>query len=195
MLVAPAAVAAPIVLSTDVEYQFVDQNGLGWARISGRVSITITLAGTGGSLVISGAREWFDARLVESKPPRPNPDLTGDKWKGQITESYPLHEVTIKDRTISFKLDPGHDHLTGSCTPTKVDGLPSTALYECTITGFQWHTIANLPELHHPILFDADPTAKLRVLNSMTGKTKAGSGSRAVSLRKPMPPVKPASKP
>lgn len=187
---APTTQAAPTRLIADVEYHFIDQNGMGWARLSGRVTVTITFTGKSGSLSISGRREWFDGRLTEGKPPRPNPDLTGDKWEGGVVETHPLHDVAVTGRAITFQLDPLHDHLTGSCAPTKAEGLTSATLYECAITGFGWHTIANLPELHHPILFDSDPAAKQRVLNSMTGKTKAGFGSRALSLVKPAPPQK-----
>jgi hypothetical protein len=195
LLVAPTAGAAPMTLTADVEYDFIDQNGMGWAKTGGKVTVRITFSGTGGSLSITGKRESFDGRLVEAKPPRPSPDLTGDKWEGKVTESYPLHDVVVTSRAIAFKLDPVHDHLTGSCTPTKVAELTSATLYECTISGFQWHTIPHLPELHHPILFDADTTAKLRVLNSVTGKTKAGFGHRRVSLVKPALPQKSTPKP
>lgn len=195
MGVAGTSRSAPTTLIADVEYSFIDQNGFGWAATSGKVTVTITFAGTGGSLAITGRREWFDGRLTEGKPPRPNPDITGDKHEGNVTERHPLYDVVVTGRTITFRFDPVHDHLTGSCAPTKAAELTSATLYECTITGWKWHTIAHLPELHHPILLDANTAAKSRVLNSMSGKAKAGFGQRAVSLRSPALPQKAAPKP
>jgi hypothetical protein len=181
VLVASSADAAPQTLSADVDYDFVDQNGFGWARVAGKVTVTLTFAGKAGSLKISGKRRWVDGRVAPSTASRMD---TSNKWEGAVDTTYPLLDVVHTGTAITFKLDPVHDQLTGSCAPTKVTALASTTLHECTITGFKWHTIASLPELHHPIVLDANIRAKARILNSMTGKAKPGYGQRVVSEAK-----------
>ena len=58
-----------------------------------------------------------------------------------------------------------------------------TTLYECTIVGFSWHIIAELPELHHPLVLDA----KLGIIDTMSGAAKPEFGQRKVSEATPKP--------
>jgi hypothetical protein len=187
-LVTTNAHAAPTTLTGDVHYDFMDQNGFGWATVAGTVSVTVTFTGKDdGTLTIKGTRSSVDGQLVAGPTPTSSPDMKATRSETTVDTSFPLHEVAFAKGTITFKLDPVHDHLEGSCAPmtTKLAGVASTTLYECTITGFQWHTIANLPELHHPIVLNANVKAKTRILNTMSGAAKAGFGKRAVTERTP----------
>lgn len=167
------------MLTADVDYNFVDQNGFGWASTVGKVTVSLEIGDKAGTLRISGTRRWVDGR-VTGNPGGPGMD-TSNKWEGKADATYPLRDVARASGAITFKLDPVHDKLTGSCAPVKVPALASPVLYECTITGFSWQTIASLPELHHPIILDADPTAKLRIVNTMLGKAKPAFGMRTVT--------------
>jgi len=190
VLIASTAIAAPRTLIADVDYDFIDQNGFGWATVSGTVTVVLTFAGKQGSVKISGKRRWVDGRVSAPPTPGAGPGMdTSNKWEGESEETYPLYDVVRTGTTITFKLDPVHDKLTGSCAPTKVPKLKATGLYECTITGFQWHSIAQLPALHHPFVVGTSVAAKRRILNRMIGKAKAGFGQRDVSIAKP--PAKP----
>lgn len=190
VLVASTSQAAPRTLIADVDYNFVDQNGFGWATVAGKVTVQLTFAGKNGSVKITGKRSWVDGRLSAPTSPGAGPGMdTSHRWEGESDATYPLYDVVRTGTTITFKLDPVHDKLTGSCVPTKVAKLKATGLYECTVTGFQWHTIAQLPELHHPIVLGTSVAAKRRILNAMIGKAKAGFGQRVVSIAKP--PAKP----
>lgn len=183
-----ADAAPPSKLTADVAYDFIDQNGVGWVHIDGTVTVTLTFSGKEGSLSFRGKARTNDGVLVAGKPGDP-PDIRSEKWEGDAAATYPLHDVAYASGAITFKLDPIHDHLDGKCVPTKVTGIASTTLYECTITGFQWHAVANLPAVHHPFILESNPSAKLRILNTMSGKSKAGFGQRKVSEIKP--PAKP----
>lgn len=183
MLLATASGCATTqTLSGDVDYKFVDQNGLGWATLDGEVRVTLTFDGKDGSLKISGKQRWVDAVLTDESPEGASLGLdTSNKWEGDVDQTFALLDVTRTRKTITFELDAAHDHLTGSCAPTTIVGLDRTTLYDCRIAGFGWHTIAKLPELHHPIVLDADTEANTRIVNSMTGSTRAGYGQRIVS--------------
>jgi hypothetical protein len=179
-LLAVDAHAAPQKLVADVNYNFIDQNGFGWAVVEGKVTVTLTFKDKDGSLDITGTRRWVDGKVTGAGGMD-----TSNKWEGKADASYPLRDVVRTGSTITFKLDPIHDKLEGNCAPTKQITVASTTLYECTFTGFKWKTIAQLPELHHPIVLDANPAAKLRVVNAMNGKAKAGFGQRALTTIKP----------
>ena len=189
-----ASAAPPSKLTADVAYSFVDQNGVGWVTVDGAVTVTLAFAfkTKDGSLVISGVRRTNDGVLVAGKPGGP-PDMKTTKSETDKDETYPLHDVAVAGATITFKLDPSQDHLDGTCAPAKVTGLSSATLYECTITGFHWHPVANLPAVHHPFIAESNPSAKLRILNTLSGASKTGFGQRKVSETKP--PAKPAPKP
>jgi len=187
-----AVAAPPSTLIADVTYSFVDQNGVGWVTVDGSVTVTIALSGKEPSLKMSGKHKIHDGVLVAGKPGGP-PDMRSRVSEGTTDESHPLHDVVVSGSTVTFKLDPTHDHLEGSCAPAKISGLASTTLYECTITGFQWRAVANTPALHHPFVLDANPSAKTRILNTMSGKSKAGFGQRKLGETKPVP--KPPPKP
>jgi hypothetical protein len=168
-------------LIADVDYSFVDQNGFGWARVNGKVTVTLTLGAKDGTLALKGKRAWVDGR-VSSKPGGMD---TSNKWEGEVDEKHAITDVVRSKGTITFKLAPAHQKLVGSCAPAKAPKLASTTLYECAITGFQWRTIAALPELHHPLLLESSAKAKARILNTLTGKAAAGRGARSVSVVKP----------
>ena len=187
MLAASSGRAAPQTLLADVDYNFRDQNGLGWANVSGNVAVTLTFNGRDGALTIRGKRRWFNGRLTSGKSPGSSPEMIADKWKGDVNETFPLCDVARTVGAITFNLDAVHDHLTARCVPVRVPGLASATLYECTITGFEWHEIAQLPELHHAIVFEANLRTKARILNTLTGQAKRGYGERAVRESKPAP--------
>ena len=138
-----------------------------------------------GSLTLKGHRGSVDAELVAPKTPGGRPDIKPFKWEGDIDETYALHDIARNGSTIMFKVDPIHDHLAGSCTPTRVAKIARTTLYECTIVGFSWHIIAELPELHHPLVLDVKPG----ILDTMSGAAKPELGQRKVSEAKPKPYV------
>jgi hypothetical protein len=179
-------------LVADVDYNFTDQNGTGWVLTSGKVTVTLAFTKDGGTLALKGKRAWNDAQLVAGKNPSGAPDVKSNKWEGAVDESYPLHDVVKTGTTITFKVDPAHDKLTGSCSPVKatVVKLTSTTLYECTLTGFQWHPVASLPELHHPIVLESNAKAKERIVNTLTGAAKPQFGQRTVAAVKPEKPKK-----
>lgn len=186
VLMASSAIAAPRTLIADVDYNLADQNGFGWATVAGKVTVQLTFAGKKGSVKITGKRSWVDARVSAPKSPGAGPGLdTSHKGESEADATYPLYDVVRTGSAITFKLDPGHDKLTGSCAPTKVAKLKATGLYECTITGFQWHTLAQLPELHHPIVLGTSVAPKRRILNLIVGKAKAGFGQRVVTIAEP----------
>jgi hypothetical protein len=170
LLAASSACATTQTLSADVDYDFRDSNGVGWVTQDGKVSVTFIFAGKDGTLKISGKRRSLDSLLTDDSPD----GLETTEWEGDVDETYPLLDVERTRKTFTFEFDLAHDHLTGSCAPTKIDGLAHTTLYECRITGFQWKANADLPELHHPIVLDANPEAQTRVVNSMTGSTTDG---------------------
>jgi len=170
-----SACATTQTLSADVDFSFRDQNGMGWVTLDGVVSVTFTFADEDGSLTLSGKRHHADLLLTGVAP-----DMEVTEAEYHVYETLPLHDVRRTRKTITFELDPGHDHLTGSCAPTTIEGLDRTTHYECTIAGFEWHSIATLPELHHPIVLDADTRAKTRIVNTMTGSTTPGFGQRVV---------------
>lgn len=182
MLVASSASAEPPTLAGAVHYNFVDQNGFGWAMVTGKVTVTLDLNGKTPSLNVTGKRRWVDGRVTGTASPAMD---TSNKWEGDVDETYPLRAVTRAKNTITFKLDPIHDKLTASCAPITLPTNARTTLYECSFTGFQWNTIASLPELHHPIVLDANVKAKTKVLNSMRGKAKPQFGQRTVTEPKP----------
>lgn len=194
---ARSAHATPTTLTADVDYQFIDQNGFGWATVAGTVSVTLTFAGKDDStLKIQGKHSSVDGQLVAGPTPGSSPDMKATKSETSVDESFPLHDVAVTKTAITFKLDPVHDHLDGSCAPmtTKLASVTSTTLYECTLTGFQWHTIASLPEIHHPIVLNANVKAKTRILNTLTGAAKPGFGQRTVTETKPAPLARSSSK-
>ncbi|MEO8705070.1 MAG: hypothetical protein ABI867_33765 [Kofleriaceae bacterium] len=175
------ASAAPSVLVADVSYDFIDQNGFGWVASHGAITVTITF-GAKPTLAIRGKRDVRDGQLTGGSASK-SPDMKVTKWNGVVDESFPLSDVS-RDTTgaITFKLDPVHDHLEARCVPAKPAGIARTTLYECTITGFNWHSVPNLPELHHPFILDANAKAKQRVLNLMSGKSRRELGTRALKL-------------
>jgi hypothetical protein len=140
----------------------------------------LTFAGKHGELKISGKRRWVDALLTDDASSEASPGLDVSKGEYDVDETFPLLDVTRTGKTITFELDPAHDHLTGSCAPTTIRELARTTLYECKIAGFGWHAIAQLPELQHPIVLDANSEAKTRIVNSMTGRTRPNYGQRTV---------------
>ena len=190
ILAASRAHAAPRTLSAEVAYSFSDKNGFGWVAKSGTVTVTLTFVGKGGSLQLRGKRQWVDSQMVAGKTPGGPPDMKTTRGESDVDETFPLRNVARTGAAITFELDAVHDHLTGSCTATKVPKLTSATLYECAITGFQWHASANLPELHHPIVLDANVRAKTRILNMLGGAAAEGLGQRTVSEAK-----KPATRP
>ena len=56
MLAAARASAAPQTLIGEVDYDFVDQNGFGWATVAGKVTVTLELHGKHPVLQIRGKR-------------------------------------------------------------------------------------------------------------------------------------------
>jgi hypothetical protein len=178
IVAASTASAAPATWTGEVDYNFVDQNGFGWAAVTGKVTVTLTLDRKDGSLKVTGHRSWVDGRVA---PTTPGGMDTSNKWEGDVDESYALHDLARTGDAIAFKLDPGYDHLEGHCAPTKVTAIARTTLVECTITGFQWHTIANQPELHQPIVLDSNLRAA-RIVNTVTGAAKPGYGTRKLAI-------------
>lgn len=183
MIVASSASAAPKTMVGDVAYDFVDQNGFGWATVAGRVTVTLDLQAKAPALRISGKRRWIDSHVSGTSAP----SKTASKWEGEVDETYPLRDITRARNTITFELDQVHDKITATCTPIKLPNVGRKTLYECSFTGFQWRTIASLPELHHSIVLDANIKARIRILNSLSGKAKPKFGRRAVTE---LPPAK-----
>jgi hypothetical protein len=184
--------AAPAVLVGDVEYDFVDQNGVGWVTSHGAITVTITL-GDRPALAIAGRRDVRDGQLVKGQGSAQ--DLKVRRWEVVVEERFPLTALVRdpKTGTFTFELEARFDRLAGSCAPTTVPKVARAALYECTITGFRWQASPHLPELHHPIVLEANPPAKptKRVKNVITGKSRPGFGSRTVSVAVPLPPPPP----
>lgn len=180
-MAATTASAAPLTLTADVDYHFIDQHGTGWASTAGKVTVTLTLGAKDGSLELKGHRAWTDGELGAAKTPGGPPEMNATKWEGDVDETYALHDLARSGGTITFKLDPLHDHLEGSCAPAKVAKLARTTLYECSITGFPWHIIADLPEVHHPIVLDGKPG----IVDTFSGAVKPGFEQRKVSEAKP----------
>jgi len=187
LLAAASASAAPLGLVADVDYGFIDQNGVGWAQVTGKVTVTLTFDGARGSLKIVGHRGWVDGVLGAPKTPGGPPEMKDRHWDGDVDESYAVDHVARKGDAIAFQVDAAGEHLQGRCAPTSVAGIARTTLYECTVTGFQWHTIASLPELHQPIVLDANARAKSRILDTLSGESRAGFGQRTVSEPKVTP--------
>lgn len=175
--------AAPRTWVGDVSYDFVDQNGVGWVTVRGTITVTIVIDGKHDMLHVRGKRSSVDGQLVAGKTPNGAPDMKTREWSGDVDESYPLHDVVTTGKTITFKLDPIHEHLDGTCAPTKLPKIKQATLYECTISGFAWHPVATLPELHHPFVVDV-PSTQTRVANAVHGNSKPGFGQRTVTLAK-----------
>ncbi len=176
-IAASSASAAPKTLGGAVDYDFIDQHGFGWATVAGTVTVTLDLHGKAPALKVSGKRRWSDAHLSGTSAP----SKTVSKWEGEVDETYPLRDVAHATNTITFKFDTAHDEITATCAPIKIPDVVRKTLYECSFTGFPWRTIALLPELHHPIVLDANIKAKTRIVNSLSGRVKPRFGKRVVS--------------
>jgi hypothetical protein len=182
------AAPMPDVLVGDVDFHFSDTNGVGWVVSQGAVTVRFAF-GTKPELTITGTRGTTDAQLKGKQ------DLKTSKWEGAVVQTIPLLDLAHDATTgaITFRFDHHNDQLTGRCVPAKAAGIARTTLYECAVTGFKWHPAPNLPELHHPLVLDTNASAKLRVLNKLTGKSKPQFGQRTLSLAAPLPvpPAKP----
>ena len=177
------AVPGSDVLVADVVYHFRDKNGVGWTISEGAVTVTLAL-GAKPTLTIAGKRTMNDAQL------KTGGWLASRKGDSVANEKFELLELARDAATgaITFRFDPVHDHVTVRCVPARPAGLARTTLYECTFTGFAWRAAPRLPELHHPLVLDANPKARLRIRNTLTGASKPQFGERTLAEAAPLPP-------
>ena len=165
--------AQPTTWTAEIRYDLTDKNGMGWVTSVGTTAATLTFTDKASSLHVVGTQRRTDAQLKSQN------DVKTKSWEIKQDATYPLLDVVRKiNRAITFRFDDGKTAISGRCEPTKVSGLSRSDLYECSFSGFRWHEVVALPELHHSLVFAASPP---RVLNAMSGTTKQGFGTRVVS--------------